>query len=149
MTDAWVTEIDELHAFFEAYFLGTIPADDVSRFAGVLDDDFTIVGPDGSVNTRAETIAMVQQGHAHTSAMTLTTRDHELIHADESTVIASYVEHHGWADGRENERLTTVVFRVDDSMSNGLRWLRGKRRHASFLAILGFVTCTFRRPILL
>ncbi len=124
MAEPWVTEIDELHAFFEAYFLGTLPADDVSRFAGVLDDAFTIVAPNGSMSTRAETIAAVSAGHAHTTDMSLTTKDHALIHADDTTVIASYVEHHGWTDGRENERLSTVVFRVDDAMPNGLRWLR-------------------------
>jgi hypothetical protein len=124
MTQLWMTEVDELHAFFEAYFLGTLPADDVRRFADVLDPDFTIVGPDGGVSTRAETIAAVNAGHAHTSDFTLTTKDHQLVHADDSTVIGSYVEHHGWTDGRENERLSTVVFRRDDSMPNGLRWLR-------------------------
>ena len=119
-----MTEVDELHAFFEAYFLGTIPAEDMSRFADVLDDDFTIAGPDGVVSDRATTLEMVRQGYAHTSDFTLTVRDHRPIHADDATVIGSYIEHHGWSDGRENERLTTVVFRRDDTTPNGLRWLR-------------------------
>ncbi len=124
MADAWMTEVDELHEFFEAYFLGTIPADDLTRFETVLDPDFTIVGPDGGVSNRATTLDAVRQGFHHTSDFTLTTRDHRLVHADDSTVVGSYIEHHGWSDGRENERLSTVVFRVDDSMPNGLRWLR-------------------------
>ncbi|MEM9464313.1 MAG: DUF4440 domain-containing protein [Actinomycetota bacterium] len=124
MAEPWVTEIDELHAFFEAYFLGTAPADDLRRFADVLDPTFTIVGPDGNVSDRAATIDAVGQGHAHTRDFTLTTRDHELVHADDTTVVAAYIEHHAWSDGRENERRSTVVFRVDDTKPNGLRWLR-------------------------
>lgn len=124
MAEPWMTEVDELHAFFEAYFLGTIPADDVARFADVLDDDFTIVAPNGEVSSRTDTLAMVQRGHAHTSGLTITTRDHRIVHADDSTVTGSYIEHHGWADGRENERLSTVLFRVDETMPNGVRWLR-------------------------
>lgn len=124
MTVRWATEIDELHAFFQAYFLGTIPADDLGRFAEVLDPSFTIVAPDGSVSDRAATLEAVGQGHAHTTDLTVTTRDHRLIHADDSTVTASYIEHHGWADGRENERLSTVVFRTHPASPNGVRWLR-------------------------
>ena len=120
----WQAEIDQLHAFFEAYFLGTIPADDMGRFADVLDADFTIVGPNGAVSDRAETLDAVRQGHAHTSDMTITCRDHELLHADPSTVLATYVEHHDWTDGRHNARLSTVAFRADTAMPNGLRWLR-------------------------
>lgn len=124
MADPWATEVDELHAFFEAYFLGTIPADEIRRFADVLDPDFTIVGPNGDVSDRTTTVEAVRRGHDHTRNLMLTTRDHELIHADSSTVVSSYIERHAWTDGRENERLSTVVFRRDDTMPNGLRWLR-------------------------
>lgn len=120
----WQTEIDELHAFFEGYFLGTLPADDVSRFAGVLDEGFTIVGPDGSVSDRATTIDMVGQGHAHATDMTIRCLDHRLLFDDGATLVASYVERHAWTDGRENERLSTVVFAPDPAMPNGLRWIR-------------------------
>ena len=120
----WQTEIDELHAFFEGYFLGTIAVDDMGRFADVLDDGFTIVGPHGETSSRDETLAMVRQGHAHTSDMTIRCVDHRLLHADGDTVVATYVEEHHWADGRANRRLATVVFTADASMPNGLRWVR-------------------------
>ena len=77
----WQTEIDELHAFFEGYFLGMLPADDVSRFAGVLDEEFTIVGPDGSVSDRATTVEMVGQGHNHATDMTIECLDHRDLQA--------------------------------------------------------------------
>ena len=120
----WQTEIDELHAFFEGYFLGTIAVNDMSRFADVLDDGFTIVGPHGETSSRDETLAMVRQGHAHATDMTIECRDHRLLLDDGATLVASYVERHAWTDGRENERLSTDVFAADPAMPNGLRWIR-------------------------
>ena len=120
----WKTEIDELHAFFEAYFLGRIPADDQNRFARVLDADFTIVGPDGNESSRAETLEMVRRGHAHTSDMTIRCGDHRLLFDDGAMLVASYVERHAWSDGRENDRRSTVVFAIDVTMPNGVRWIR-------------------------
>ena len=120
----WSDEIRGLHAFFEGYFLGTLPADDLSRFADVLDPAFTIVGPDGSVADRATTIEMVRQGHAHTRDMTIECLDLELLHQGDTTLVASYVERHAWADGRENRRLATVVFAADATMPHGARWVR-------------------------
>lgn len=125
MTADWIREIDELHAFFEAYFLGSIPADDVSRFADALDPSFTIVNPnDGRVADRDATLAMVRDGYAHASDFTITCSDHRLLHATEATIIAEYVERHDWTDGRSNARLSTVVFAVDPTAPNGVRWVR-------------------------
>ncbi|MEM8706188.1 MAG: DUF4440 domain-containing protein [Actinomycetota bacterium] len=123
-TPPWHVEIDQLHAFFEGYFLGTIAVDDTGRFADVLDDGFTIVGPHGETSSRDETLAMVRQGHAHTSDMTIRCVDHRLVHADGDTTVATYVEEHHWTDGRANRRLATVVFTADVTMPNGLRWVR-------------------------
>ena len=39
----WKTEINELHAFFEAYFLGKIPKDEIDRVERALARDFTIL----------------------------------------------------------------------------------------------------------
>jgi len=41
----WSEEIDGLHAFFEAYFLGTESS--LDRVEAVLAPDFSIVGPHG------------------------------------------------------------------------------------------------------
>ena len=117
----WHEEIDELHAFFEAYFLGT--EDSLDRFEAALADGFTTVGPDGAEHDRASTVRMVRDGHGHTDSLTITTSDHRLLAATDDLVVATYVEHHELRD-RANHRLATVVFRVDPAGPNGLRWLR-------------------------
>lgn len=127
----WQTEIDELHAFFEAYFLGTIPAHQIDRFAEVLDPSFTIVGPNGAESSRDETVAMVRQGHAHATDLSIRCTDHRLLLDDGVTMVAAYVEHHDWPDGRHNERRSTVVFAADPAMPNGVRWVRAHETWAA------------------
>ncbi len=117
----WQREIDELHAFFEAYFLGT--EDSLDRFESVLADGFTIVGPDGAEGDRPATLQMVRDGHAHTDSLSITVSDHRLLARTDELIVATYVEHHQLRD-RTNHRLATVVFHVDPAGPNGVRWLR-------------------------
>jgi len=118
--DAWHREIVELHDFFEAYFLGTLPADDVHRL-DVLADDFTFVGPDGSRSTREQTVGAITAGHAHTESLRITVTDAELLVDGGDTVVARYVENHELSSG-SNHRVSTVVFSRDDAAPNGLSW---------------------------
>lgn len=117
----WIEEIDGLHEFFEAYFLGTEQS--LERFESALDEKFTIVGPDGAENDRAATVRMVRDAHGHTDSLTISTSDHRLLAETDELLVATYIEHHQLRDG-VNHRLATVVFRIDPEGSNGLRWLR-------------------------
>lgn len=117
----WQSEIDELHHFFEAYFLGT--EDAIDRVEAALHPDFTIVGPTGVLNDRAATIEAIRAGHGHTTSLRISVLDHRLLLANDEIVLASYIERHDLAQA-VNERLSTVAFVVDPSGPNGLRWLR-------------------------
>lgn len=117
----WQKEIEELHVFFEAYFLGKV--DTLERADRVLADDFTIVGPDGVTSDRAETMQALRDGHAHATALVITTTDFTLLVEGDGFVVASYIEHHKLSE-RSNRRLSTVVFRASDQAPNGLKWVR-------------------------
>ena len=120
--ESWHREIVELHEFFEAYFLGSIPADDIGRFEDVLADDFTIIGAHGEINDRAATIEMVRAGHAHTRSLEITITDASLLRETPELVVARYIENHQLTD-RTNHRWSTVVFVRDPEGPNGLRWV--------------------------
>ncbi len=120
----WHREIEELHEFFQVYFLGDVEAEALDRVETALHPDFTFVGPDADETDRRTTIDRIAAGHGHTSDLTITTTEHALVHAADEVVVARYVERHHWADGRSNRRLSTVVFLVDPDGPNGLRWLR-------------------------
>ena len=119
--ESWQREIDELHEFFEAYFLGTIDAAETGRLEASLAPDFTFIGPDGAEADRAGTIAAVTGGHAHTSSLKITITDARLLVDSSDVVICRYVENHELAD-RTNHRVSTVVFSKDADGSNGLKW---------------------------
>lgn len=117
----WRREIDELHAFFEGYFLGETSS--VARVDAVLGAAFTMVGPDGVVSDRATTMRAIETGHGHTAHLKIRCSQHELIYESSDVIVATYVESHDLAD-RTNHRRTTVVFGYDPQAPNGLSWLR-------------------------
>ena len=123
VANPWRTEIDELHAFFEAYFLGRLERTDIGRVERALARDFTMLGPDGTESDRATTLSAIENGHDHTEALEITVTEHRLIASTDDHVVATYVENHTLAD-RTNHRVATVVFTRDPAGPNGLRWVR-------------------------
>lgn len=121
MTD-WQTEIAELHAFFEAYFLGALP-DDLYRVDAALAPAFVMAGPDGNESSREQVMASLKAGYRHTSSLKITTSEYRLVHDSDTVVIAAYTESHQLSD-RSNHRRATVVFLRDPQGPNGLCWLR-------------------------
>jgi len=118
----WHREIDELHAFFERYFLGTEPS--LDRVEQVLASGFTIVAPDGTESDRAAIIQVIADGGGQASDMVITTSGHRLILQRDEVVVARYIEHHLPAGEAHTDRLSTVVFTVDADAPNGLLWQR-------------------------
>lgn len=118
----WETEVAELHACFEAYFLGTLP-DDLSRVETALAPDFSMVGPHGNESNRSQVIAALKAGYNRTDSLTIGTSDYQLLHESDEFVIASYTESHD-GQGESSHRRATVVFRRDVDGPNGLRWIR-------------------------
>lgn len=116
----WAREIDELHAFFAAWFRGTV--DSMERMEGVLAPGFTIVGPDGATMSRTETLAAVRAGHGRSPDLEITTSDHRLIATAGVVIVARYVETHDRPDA-SSRRVSTVVFTADSGAPNGVRWV--------------------------
>lgn len=123
VADPWRTEIDELHAFFEAYFLGRIPEDEIGRAERALARNFTMVRPDGVEADRAATLSSILDGHGYADVLEITVTEHRLIISTDQHVVSTYVENHRLRD-RTNHRVATVVFERDPDGPNGLRWAR-------------------------
>ncbi len=119
--EPWHLEIIELHKFFEAYFLGTIDADDVGRLEVALAPDFTIVGPGGGESSRDQTVAAIRGAHAHTSQLRISITDARLLVEWPDLLVARYVEHQELADA-VTDRVSTVVFSRAADAPNGLGW---------------------------
>ena len=118
----WKTEVAELHAVFESYFLGTVD-DDLSRVDAALAPTFTIVSPSGTETSRDQVLAALKAGYNHTASLAITTTDYQLLDETDELVIAAYTESHALAEA-SNHRRSTVVFRRQATAPNGLQWLR-------------------------
>ena len=118
----WHDEIIQLHEFFEAYFLGTVPEDDLSRMDAALSPGFTHLGPHGAVTDRAGTIAAVRAGYAHTQSLEITITEASVLAESDGLIVCRYVENHALTAG-SNHRWSTAAFVPDDSAPNGLAWV--------------------------
>jgi len=118
----WLDEIVQLHDFFEAYFLGTVPESDLSRMDGVLAEGFTHLGPHGAVTDRSETLAAVRAGYAHTKQLKITITEPTLLSGSEDLLVCRYIENHELTAGT-NHRWSTVAFEKDPTTPNGLSWV--------------------------
>lgn len=117
----WQREADELHVFFENYFLGTEMS--LDRAEQAFAADFTHVGPTGNESDRRGIMQMLEQGHAHTNSLKIRLSNHRLLAEDSELVVVTFDEHHELTSG-QNSRRHTVVFRREPAAPNGLHWLR-------------------------
>lgn len=119
-------EINELHAFFVAWFRGRLPDSDEawSRVTDALDDDFHLVSPDGRVQVRASLLAQIRGRYGQiesTVDYAIWTQGVQVLFADMDHVLVMYEE---WQriDGKERGRRSTALLSFDSRGPNGLRW---------------------------
>ncbi|MCG8456718.1 MAG: DUF4440 domain-containing protein [Holophagales bacterium] len=132
-----VKEIEELHRFFEGWFLGILPDTDeaFARFADALDGDFMIVSPSGRATERAALLEALRGAHgawgsgdgaseAGAGGGRIWIENVRIRHLAGDLVVATYEE---WqqkgGEARARGRLSTVVFRREGNAPGGLAWL--------------------------
>jgi len=117
----WIAEINELHEVFVDHFLGT--TNNLARVEAALAEDFSIVSPSGRTATRQDTLDGLAAAHAQHATFTITIDAPELIFESGELLVASYIERQVIAQ-QSSARQSTVVFRIEPSGPNGLRWVR-------------------------
>lgn len=123
----WRTEVDQLHRFFQALFLAEI--DSIDRADTAFGSDFSFVGPDGARSGRDVVLAQLEAGRGHSSHLRIEIEGHRTIVETDSLIVAEYIEVHHLAEGG-NRRRSTVVFDIDPTGPNGVRW---RHVHETFL----------------
>lgn len=117
-------EVEELHAFFQAWLDGSLPNSDAvfSRFTAVTDPAFTLISPAGQVEDAAAAAQWIYAARGTRPGVRLWTDQHTLRCADERTAVVTYREWQTNA-GVTTLRLSTAVLAADPAAPNGLRWL--------------------------
>ncbi|MFV1988082.1 MAG: DUF4440 domain-containing protein [Gemmatimonadota bacterium] len=121
---AWRVEIEELHAFFEAWMGGTIPRteEQLDRLEEALEKRFTFVTTSGQVLAREAIVGAVRESHGARPGLRIRLREPRLVHSCKHHVVATYQE---WqeAEGERTGRTSTVVLERKEEAPNGLVWI--------------------------
>lgn len=116
-------EIEELHAFFEAWFAreacGDAPS--LDRVQRALAPGFALVTPEGRLVERGPLLEGLELARATRPGLRLWTRAWDVRHAWPGGTLATYEE---WQEerGRRRGRLSTAVFLADERAPLGVAW---------------------------
>ncbi len=117
--DDIIEEVRRLHAFFDDWFAGR-PGGTIDEFSAVLDDEFTIVGPHGSLMTGPEVVAVVEENFGVGDVAITVENFHVRCLGD--TWLCRYDELQGVPEDR-TRRTSTAVMVPDTATTGGLRWV--------------------------
>jgi hypothetical protein len=121
---ACAREVQELHDFFQGWLEGSLPATDAvfGRFTLATAAGFTLIGPDGSVAGRADTVAWIRAAHGTRRGFRLWTDEHTLRAGGEGWALCTYRE---WQtrDGVTTARRSTALLVADAAAPAGLSWM--------------------------
>jgi hypothetical protein len=117
-------EIRELHAFFEAWYRGTIEDTDsaYSRLENVLAPEFTLITSDGYTMPREQLLPLLRTEHARRPEIEMCVDHIQLRLVSGELVLITYQEHGSTANGSKST-LITAVLRANPDTPNGLEWV--------------------------
>jgi len=120
-------EIEELHAFFVAWFNGAVPDSDASwaRVSDALAPRFVLIAPSGQRFDRESILAGIRGRygtHGPSADFAIWTQDYQARHVGAGQALVTYEE---WQrrDGGERGRLSTAAFLADERAPNEVCWL--------------------------
>lgn len=118
-------EIETLHQSFDDWFNGRVAStlDNFSHIESALGESFVIVMPQGNKLERTTLLKSLYEAHASWTGGRIWVENVRVVSEDEGLVVAEYEE---WQEneGDKTSRYSTVVFRRNSTMLNGLEWLR-------------------------
>ncbi len=123
-----IAEVEALHAFFEAWFLGRIGDDDASfaRLGRSLAEDFTMITPDGAAVDRALVLDQLRTMHGvHAGGSPPFRIEIREARARPLGAHACLVTYEEWQtiEGVGNRRASTALLARRANARDGLSWL--------------------------
>ena len=124
MSNVYAAEIRDLHQFFQDWFSGAIAQTEANfaRVTTALNENFTLIGPDGTLAEYATVIGWLRGGYGSRPNFRLWTDKIVVRHQQDDLALATYEE---WQtiDGQENVRLSTTLLRANTNAPGGVEWL--------------------------
>lgn len=128
-------EICDLHDFFQAWFCGAIDESEATfqRFAGVMDEQFTIIGPNGVLTARSALLDGLRSAYHKQPDIRIWTQNHRILQQRGDLLLCTYEEWQETASAT-TARLSSVWFRQHAAAPEGLVWLHV---HETWIPLLG------------
>ncbi len=113
LTDTVRLEIEDLHAFFEAWFNGSIDQDQLDfRFLSHMSDDMVFVSTGGRTLGKADFRAAFQKSYGCNPKIRIQVRDVQIEHRIGTTALVTYTE---WQTGAGPDQ-TTKTGRISSAL---------------------------------
>ena len=124
MRKPYEKEIRELHAFFEAWYRGTIDDSDgsFSRVENALAPGFTLITSGGQIIARNQLLALLRAEYATKPDIGMWVENVQLRLEAGDIVLVNYEEHGTTANGKQST-LITAVLRKNPEQQNGMEWI--------------------------
>lgn len=124
MTSIYAREIEELHAFFVAWFRGELPRtpEVFTRFTNVTAPEFTLISPNGVMIDYAAAVDWIENAHGSRTNFNIWIENFRLHQQHDGVAIVTYDE---WGESEDGvtSRVSTAIFADDETTPNGVRWL--------------------------
>lgn len=122
-------EVDELHKFFEDWFLAKVSDDETSfnRLGSVLDDDFTIIFPSGITVKKEILLKNIKrsfgQWKGNNDLRTIRINNKVAKVLSPEIVLVTYEERQGETLENSKTRISSAIFRYDEKAINDVVWV--------------------------
>lgn len=117
-------EIIELHQFFQDWFNGVLENTDkaFARFTDVMSEGFGIISPAGQISELDDLTDSLRAAYGSHGKIRIWIENIQLRRQDGRMLIATYEEWQQVGEEKSYGRVSTVVFRENIDMPNGLEW---------------------------
>ena len=117
-------EVEQLHAFFQAWFRGELPDTDeaFARFESVMAERFEMIPPSGRIVDRASVLTGVRSAHGREPATRIWIENHRHRFTIGNLSQVTYEE---WQEmnGEKRGRISSALMEVNENAPNGVHWL--------------------------
>jgi hypothetical protein len=117
-------EISELHAFFEAWYRGTIKDTNAvfQRLSDVLAPEYLLITSEGYTLDRDQVLSVLRSAHAKRPDVKIFVKNIHLRIETEELIVMTY-EEHGTTEKGKKATLISAVLRKKPGSPNGVEWL--------------------------
>ena len=115
-------EIVELHEFFEGWFCGRLTGNEISVLDNVIHDEFILITPQADQIDKSRLKEIISSNHGKISDQKIWVENISIRSTFDGVILATYNECQKKNDV-ETCRLSSVLFKKDDSARNKIRWL--------------------------